>query len=239
MSASDREALKALILQKDDLERQIVEISEALQASNMGGASGALVDGEGFPRADIDVHTTRTLRNKLAHLNTDHKALMARIEAGLQGAFPAVGGSAPPRVSAPRPVDISPVAPAVSAATGTTPAAVAASTGPSPMEVVADDEPLDPFAEIDEVFAEGPAAAAGVLVGDLLLKFGGVHARNHDGLKALARLTQRSVGDSIPLLVLRGCDGGGPQEQQQRVRLQLMPRRWAGQGLLGFHLKPL
>ena len=99
-------------------------------------------------------------------------------------------------------------------------------------------ESLDaPFAEIDEVFSDGPASAAGVQVGDKLLRFGGVHARNHDGLRALARLTQRSVGEAIALLVLReAASGGGATE---RVRLQLHPRRWAGQGLLGCHLRPL
>ena len=91
-------------------------------------------------------------------------------------------------------------------------------------------EVLEPFAEIDEVASESPAATAGLRVGDTLLKFGTLHARNHDGLRALARLTQRSVGEAIGLLVRRG---------EEHVRLELRPRRWAGQGLLGCHLRPL
>ena len=99
----------------------------------------------------------------------------------------------------------------------------------------ADAAALVPFAEVDEVAEEGPAAASGILLGDQLLRFGNLTASNHDNLRGLARLTQRSVGSSIPLLVLRGGDGGGTQ----RLALELQPRRWAGNGLLGCHLKPL
>ena len=132
-------------------------------------------------------------------------------------------------------------------ATGATLPAPAASTGPIPMEVVdvtdlGDDAPLSPFAEIDEVAEEGPAASAGLRVGDLLLKFGALTSRNHDGLRALARLTQRSEGDTIALLVSRTADEGAAAAEGaagQHVRLALRPRRWAGNGLLGCHLRPL
>ena len=41
------------------IEKQIIEISETLEGGeNLGGASGALVDREGFPRADIDITGT-------------------------------------------------------------------------------------------------------------------------------------------------------------------------------------
>ena len=273
----DRETLKALIAQKDAIEREIMEVSDALSSStNLGGVETPLVDREGFPRADIDIHTTRTLRNKLATLNTDHKALMARIESGLLNALPATSTSshqptgghgeragaplAPGPTAPPRPATVAASAASAagstgvqSAATGATPPPSAPPTGPSPMEIVdpadsAFDDALVPFAEIDEVAPDGPAAAAGVQAGDELLLFGHVHARNHDGLKALARLTQRSAGGTIDLLVSRGGGNSGgdqqaPQEQQQsgrqRLRLQLMPRRWAGQGLLGCHLRPM
>jgi 26S proteasome non-ATPase regulatory subunit 9 len=292
--ADQRAALKALMAQKDAIEQEIIDISEALSADNMGGATGALVDGEGYPRADVDIHTTRTLRNKLASLNFDHQSIMKKIEAGLIGALPPPSerqptGTTPASVGAspPRPLPSTASAAAsgtdaaaalntaaaasasasanaanaaacraAAASAASTRAAAAAnaaaagptgatpfppaqpSTGPSPMEVVdiADggnegDLALEAFAEIDEVFPESPAASAGVAVGDRLLRFGGVDASNHDGLRALARLVQRSVGESLPLLVLRG--------DTQRVRLELVPRRWSGQGLLGCHLRPM
>ena len=105
---------------------------------------------------------------------------------------------------------------------------------------IAEGSSLEPFAEVDEVHAEGPAAAAGLRLGDRLLRFGAIHAGNHDGLRALARLTQRSVGEAIALLVLRDDDhaaAGGAG--RVHVRLELRPRRWSGAGLLGCHLRPL
>ena len=231
----DREALRALDRERAALEKEMMEITDALEAGNMGGVSAPLVDAEGFPRADVDVHATRTMRQRLAVLNTDHKALMVRLEHGLHAlhsqpqamvsASAAMPSPAPASVVPPMP----PPPPASATATGATPPAVATSTAPVPMEVI-DDQPLVPFAEIDGVAEGGPAAAAGMAIGDRLLKFGNVHAGNHDGLRALARLTQRSEGELIPLLVQRG---------QTKVGLQLQPRRWAGNGLLGCHLQPL
>ena len=280
MTDANRAALKALVVQRDAMEREILDIQEALSADNLGGVNTPIVDREGFPRADIDVHTTLTLRNKLVKLNNDHKALMARIEAGLMGALPPLssqptgGGAAaaaarapapppaPVRAPAPAPPRATPApapAPAPAADATGSPAGVG-STGPIPMDVIdvsdgssnaAALQELEAFALIDEVAQEGPAAAAGVCVGDELLRFGSVHARNHDGLRALARLTQRSEGEALSLLVRRKVSptievsGGGSGEgavavqAMQHVRLELRPRRWAGNGLLGCHLRPL
>ena len=241
---SAREELLALNRERSALEKEMLDLTEALQAGNMGGISTPLVDREGFPRADVDVFATRTMRHRLAVLNTDHKALMARIEQGLHAlhAAPQATGSSPPSRSVhvaapaprpsqppPQPPPPPPTAPGTAAATGTTPPALGTSTAPVPMEVVEAGD-VQPFAEIDAVAEGGPAAAAGLAVGDRLLRFGGVNASNHDGLRALARLTQRSEGETITLLVQRGAS---------KLALQLQPRRWAGNGLLGCHLMPL
>merc|ERR1719450_1107882 len=39
-----------------------------------------LVDSQGFPRADIDVHDVTIKRNRLACIDTDHSSLMKEIE---------------------------------------------------------------------------------------------------------------------------------------------------------------
>lgn len=41
---------------------------------------GALVDNEGFPRADIDIYSVRVARQKVLRLQNDHKALMKMLE---------------------------------------------------------------------------------------------------------------------------------------------------------------
>ena len=91
-----------------------------------------------------------------------------------------------------------------------------------------------PFAEIDEVAMGGPASDAGIQRGDLLLSFGGVTAGNRDQMRALARLTERSEGGVISLLVLRTQAG-----REERVPLELCPRPWAGPGLLGCRVRPV
>lgn len=242
--------LRALMDQKDDLERQIASISDALSAGNMGGVTGRLVDSEGFPRADIDVHQTRTLRHQLACLNTDHQSIMAQIEAAMHAHFAASGPARPQTIAsrAACPATTAQPASPFNSATGapTAPAAPAAPTANGLMEVMPSSsaaptavaanghDTLVPFAEFDEVAEGGPAHSAGIHQGDKLLSFGGISAANHDQLRALARLTQRSVGRSISLLVLR-TEGG----QDDRLTIELYPRQWPGQGLLGCHLRPL
>jgi 26S proteasome regulatory subunit N4 len=234
--------LRQLMEQKDALEREILDISDALTASNLGGISGPLVDTEGFPRADVDVHTTRTLRHRLACLNTDHQQLMQQIEQGLLAHHAALregGGGAPmqrqpsamPQSRVPVTSVASPAAPAPPAVAVAAPPARVTEVSPALMN---GHDALHPFAEIDEVAEGGPAATAGIQPGDKLLTFGGLHAGNHDQLRALARMTQRSIGSSIPLRVLRT-----EAAREEMVELVLHPRQWVGQGLLGCHLRPL
>ena len=47
------------------------------------GLDTSLTDVDGYPRADIDIFRARTLRQRLAIIRTDHKALMKDIEQGL------------------------------------------------------------------------------------------------------------------------------------------------------------
>ena len=47
------------------------------------GIDTPLIDEEGYPRNDIDVHRARTLRHRLAVIRTDHKELMKEVELNL------------------------------------------------------------------------------------------------------------------------------------------------------------
>ena len=87
----EREVLKALIAQRTRSNGKY--ISETLStSSNLGGIATPLVDREGFPRADIDIHTTRTLRNNLRRSTLTTKP-SGRIESGLLNALPSSGSS--------------------------------------------------------------------------------------------------------------------------------------------------
>ena len=58
------------------MEEEISALTECLTAPGMPGLSGNLVDKEGFPRADIDIPQVRTMRGRIAYLQTDLSAAM-------------------------------------------------------------------------------------------------------------------------------------------------------------------
>ncbi|CBQ72760.1 related to 26S proteasome non-ATPase regulatory subunit 9 [Sporisorium reilianum SRZ2] len=88
-----------------------------------------------------------------------------------------------------------------------------------------------PFAKVNSVAEASPAQTAGLIQGDLIVKFGSVTADEPKGLAALAAPGVVVDGTSIQLLVDR---------QGQAVNLTLTPRAgWGGRGLLGCHLLPL
>lgn len=74
------EAAKEVMRRRDGVEREIQDILQSLEAEQVG-ENGSLVDKEGFPRSDIDVHSIRLERNRLAMLKQDHKHLTDEIEA--------------------------------------------------------------------------------------------------------------------------------------------------------------
>jgi 26S proteasome non-ATPase regulatory subunit 9 len=206
--------LRELNRQREAMEAELTAITEALGADNMGGVSGALIDREGFPRADIDVHGTRTLRHRLACLTTDHRALMQLLEAKLHALHTATAGEGGARASAPAP------------------RYAAAAPSPSDASPMANGgaESMASFARIASITAGGPAALAGLRQGDELVRYAHLDATNHDNLRGVARLTGRSEGGFIPLAVRRAS---------KMVEVTLAPQRWEGPGLLGCHLVPM
>mmetsp|Transcript_17264 Transcript_17264/g.25557 ORF Transcript_17264/g.25557 Transcript_17264/m.25557 type:complete len:282 (-) Transcript_17264:1091-1936(-) len=81
--------LKSLDSKRKNLEEEAQAITlELMSPSGKGGAvmgvDTPLVDGDGYPRGDVDVLRARTLRSRLAVLRTDHLALMKEIEVELK-----------------------------------------------------------------------------------------------------------------------------------------------------------
>lgn len=216
-----RGELRELNRQRESLEHEMEALSEALSADNMGGVSGPLVDREGFPRADVDVHATRTMRHRLACLNTDHTELMKLLETKLHALHAAIAesgalsGNHAARDNAPA---------------AQPPRAMSNGTSASPPIANGSASADEPFARFASVNPAGPAAMAGLQAEDELVRYGHVDASNHDNLRAIARLTGRSEGGYIPLVVRRAG---------RLVEVTLAPQRWEGQGLLGCHLVPL
>ncbi|XP_028822597.1 26S proteasome non-ATPase regulatory subunit 9-like [Denticeps clupeoides] len=77
------EDVQKLIQKKDEIEEQIRAYYDVLEDQGDVGMSAALVDVEGYPRADVDLYQIRTARHSISCLQNDHKAIMLRIEESL------------------------------------------------------------------------------------------------------------------------------------------------------------
>ena len=174
---------------KDRAEEEISALTQVLDSMGVG-RHGPLVDREGFPRADLDLFKVREHRQRISVLQTDHKAIMREIEQGLTKLH-----------SMPQP--------GVSAEEGATATTTSASGAPQPSAAGEHPggkgvegaekgrkrgnqsrEPANerPFAFVDSVAPDSPAAAAGLQVGDHVAAIGRVtvrHVRQH-GLAAVA-----------------------------------------------------
>ncbi|CAI2381520.1 unnamed protein product [Moneuplotes crassus] len=78
-----REELLEIDEKKKNMEEEIAVLTEVLQSPGQPGLTESLVDEEDFPRNDIDIPTVRKHRNRIAILQTDHKALYIKLEAKL------------------------------------------------------------------------------------------------------------------------------------------------------------
>lgn len=232
---SARQKALDLVKKRDALEAEMDSLIELLNSNNGPGLTGNLIDAEGFPRSDIDIHAVRTQRHRFARLKTDHKLLSEEIEKNLHIALapPSESNSAAPTPPAP---DSSPP-PHVSATRIQPPDATPPTSNgvPSAPSQRAPTTRRPPFALVDIVSPESPAHTAGLKVGDRIVAIGAVSLRAfptpRETMAALPGLLNQHVNQSLDVIVER--EGG------QVVTLALVPKRWSGTGVLGCHVVPL
>lgn len=230
--AALRASARAAAERRAALEAQISRACAALEGMPCG-VSGALVDAEGFPRGDCDVHQARALRHRLACLHTDHKQAERALERALHAlhaAAPAAPSGSAPSASAPA------AAPSTAAANAPAHPAGANGGGVAAAAAGVGGVQLDPFgaplAAVGEVQDGGPAADAGLRRGDSILTFGAVGGGGD--LAALAAEARMGVGRALGVRVLRREAFG-----EASLMLTVTPRESpAWRGLLGVQILP-
>lgn len=75
----------------------------------------------------------------------------------------------------------------------------AASAPPRAATNTASSRPNIPFARVNSVVPESPAALAGLEVGDEIVQFGTVNWENHDNLRKVAETVSGSEGVRLPI----------------------------------------
>jgi 26S proteasome non-ATPase regulatory subunit 9 len=217
-------SIKKLMQKKDSIEEEINVLYEILNSPGANGSppvgiKGKLVDDEGFPRADVDVHNILIMRNRFICLQNDHKAVMKDIAEALV----ALHSFSRPQAS-PEAVTVDEPSATSIPLESKTDALESDSALPTP---------TSGFAIVDELSDDSPAQEAGLQLGDELVSFGVLRTAAF-GLAPLATIVQRSVGQPINVSVFRVVG-----EEKQLLQLSLVPHAWSGRGLLGYPPLPL
>ena len=217
-----RAHVKSLAEQRGVVETELLSCLARLEADGQPGLHGSLLDSEGFPRADVDIHTIRRDRHRVAILKTDYVELTKALDEGLTRlhALARADGSAELNSWLPAPQAEPPKRPRVEP--------LSHPPSPSPMDVepVAVVESQVPWAVVDEVVGGSPAAEAGLALGDCLLAVGS--AQTLAATPEVVRAAAESGATLTVHLLRRG----------QAMALRLSPRVWEGRGVLGCHLTP-
>lgn len=229
-----------LMKEREGMEAEMTVLIETLTAPGAPGLSGNLVDAEGYPRADINIHTIRTQRHRLACLRTDHRLATDQIEKLLHEALgpspveetPEVASSASASAGVSG-LPSAPVAAAGSQSDISTPPGSASGPASSAETNLPSAPPRPAFALVDEVAADSPAARAGLLVGDAIVAFGAISLSSmgtiSSAMSALPGCLREHENQSLEVGVNRG---------EVFVDLKLTPSKWSGHGLLGCHVVP-
>ncbi|KAK7497073.1 hypothetical protein BaRGS_00011603 [Batillaria attramentaria] len=172
MAASEN--MKSLMKKKDDIEKEMQELTDVLESQKGVGMDGPLVDTEGYPRADIDVYSVRHARHQIACLQTDHTMLMKEIEEELYRIHAELREK---QSGDDTPMEVTPAS--------------------------ASSKPVVPFLKVDRVDSGSPASSAGIEVGDEVVEFGSVTAENFTSLQQIGGVVQHSIGRPVRVKVLR------------------------------------
>ena len=224
------EKMNELTKRKKEIEEEIGAHLSILDSQGGVGMSEPLVDGEGFPRNDVDLVVVRQSRQRVICLRNDHEALMKEIEAELVCIHQRARetgilspSSSASRLNGESGMDVD------SGGSGGGGGNVTARVSPQP--------PPRHFARIAQVAAGSPAETAGLESNDLLVRFGSITCDNFQKLQDVASIVNHSKDAKLTLTVCREANGNG-SGTWKTIDLTLVPQTWSGRGLLGCNIVP-
>lgn len=160
-----------------------------------------LTTAEGFPRGDLDLVTIRLIKRNVNVLRNDLRRIIERVEYLLPLEFESLNKQ-----------------------NATVGKMQTLEMGDSNEDSDLNLDSLIAFAKVVDVKLGSPSHDAGLQTDDLIIKFGTVHALNHNNLSNIGKLVQTRIDEEIVLKIKRNND---------IVTIQLVPRSWQGAGLLG------
>jgi len=221
--------LNMLLAQRDLLETEADAIGSELRSPGANGEPPAgikepLVDKEGFPRGDIDIYRVRTLRGRLAVINTDHKELMKDIQKevhALHQAAPAIISVEGPCPSREQTASSSSSSSSASAAIpmdavsyNSLLAEVMTEIQPSSSELHSQYNHYGIIATLDQILPNSPASSAHLVDGMQLLAFGDIDVSSSGSasaaLQRIPDVVRTAFQNEQALKLIVRCASRGP-----------------------------
>lgn len=247
-------------IQALELKREIKNLSQErdLSLSSLSLAlplslqNESLVDQDGFPRSDVDLFAVRGARNQVSCLSNDLQDINQKIDRALQHLHSLGQEAIEEAIQADRKErELTSSSPSLSSTTKVTKAetllpSLSSTTNVTKTEIntsistISERQPLQtdsqlmaPFAEIDAISPDSPAWECGLRRGDRIVQLG--DAKSMTSVPSeVSRYVQEDgrTSQRIPLKVKLLREGN------MSIELDLFPRRWSGQGVLGCHIIP-
>lgn len=204
--------------------------------NNINVLEAPLVDASGFPLPNVNLHLVTESRSKIRSFQNDRKKLDEKIEVtmvnyhGLLKDKKGFGGKAGTNDRGDVPCDV--MVEDVDATSTTQPQAhllAPSSSLPSPSATPhAPSASLAPFLIINSITSDSPSAHANLRVYDKIVKFGDIKIETFIGLKQIGEYVSRNEDQQLTVAFIRPVDG-----ENMIQFTSLVPKKWAGKGLLG------
>ncbi|KAF7152346.1 hypothetical protein RHSIM_Rhsim01G0033400 [Rhododendron simsii] len=214
----------SLMDKRTALEAEMNVIIDRLCRPGGPGLSGNLIDSEASILIFCFSLHVYANRHRLAELRSDHKVITERIDQHIQLLHSTRLASKSSHVVDSGNVEGSNSLDSSIVHVGTSASYHNVLSGNTISAMDVDATVSVPFALVDEIAEDSPAAEDGLQLGDQIVKFGNVESGDNL-LSKLASEAQSNQGCGVSVVVLR---------QAAVVNLTITPRVWQGRGLLGY-----